>query len=253
MAFARPRHRASIAWRSCRLARALHTRSQNTESRLSRSRSWIRNNARNRKCETSKKAFHFVRFWRSGGASKIQSSVRRPAESRIARSPPPHSQPPSIELGNCPIDPDPKAKIQNPLGAEAKEFHGHNKIATQSLQRFRSARPCILCCPPTATPPISHPCKSQVWCSGIFHYRGKIRLSGEAKSNWIIELSIIEPPLPNRQYFGAGATIVSQTYGFTTQCREPNAVAIGRARDHAGRAPRDTREARRSRPPTGRE
>ena len=192
MAFARPRHRASIAWRSCRLARALHTRSQNTESRLSRSRSWIRNHARNRKCETSKKAFHFVRFWRSGGASKIQSSVRRPAESRIARSPPPHSQPPSIELGNCPIDPDSRVKIQNLTGAEAKELHGHNKIATQSLQRFRSARPCILCCPPTATPPISHPCKSQVWCSGIFHYRGKIRLSGEAKSNWIIELTIID-------------------------------------------------------------
>ena len=123
----------------------------------------------------------------------LPSGGRSGAASRAVThgSPPAHSQPPSIELGNCPIDPDPKAKIQNPLGAEAKELHGHNKIATQSLQRFRSARPCILCCPPTATPPISHPCKSQVWCSGIFHYRGKIRLSGEAKSNWIIELSII--------------------------------------------------------------
>ena len=40
-------------------------------------------------------------------------------------------------------------------------------------------------------PPISQPCKSQVWFSGIVHYRGKIRLSGEAKSNWIIELTII--------------------------------------------------------------
>ncbi len=101
------------------------------------------------------------------------------------------SQHPQSELRICPIDPDSRTKIRNVLGEWGKSFNCQGKIATSNFQRFRGDQPRIVCTTPTDPYRKSNPCKSQDSPSGFFHYWGKIRVSGGAKSSWIVGLTIM--------------------------------------------------------------